>query len=140
MIGGAVMCLVYNARPSTKDIDGIFEPTKIIRNLVRQISEEKNISPDWLNDAAKGYITKNFDRVGILNLSNLRVWAPESRYTLAMKCLSARWDSHDKTDVMFLVKHLKMKSAKEVFKIIEAFFPKKQIPLKTQFLIEELFS
>lgn len=75
----------------------------------------------------------------MIHLSHLRVWAPEAKYMLAMKCLSARWDTHDRDDVIFLVKHLKLESSLTVFKIIEHFYPKKQIPPKTQFFIEEIF-
>ena len=55
-----------------------------------------------------------------------------------MKCLSARWDSMDKKDVVFLLKTLKIKKPKEVFQIIEGYYPKQRIPPKTQFFIEEI--
>ncbi|MBI3016715.1 MAG: hypothetical protein HYY62_01765 [Deltaproteobacteria bacterium] len=58
---------------------------------------------------------------------------------LAMKCISARWDTYDREDVIFLLRFLKLKSTKEVFKIIESYYPKKLIPPKTQFFIEEIF-
>ena len=140
LVGGAVMCLVYNARAATKDVDAIFEPAALMRKLAAKIGEEEKLTPDWLNDAAKGFLVPNFIKDEVLCLSNLRVWAPEARYMLAMKCISARWDSSDKDDVIFLIKHLKLKNAIEVFKIIEGYYPKNQIPSKTQFFIEEVFS
>jgi hypothetical protein len=138
LVGGAVMCLVYNARVATKDVDAIFEPAKIIRELARVIAENEKIPTDWLNDAAKGFINPGFSKEEVLILSSLRVWAPEPRYMLAMKCISARWDSNDKDDVIFLVKLLKLTKPKEVFDIIEGYYPKQQIPAKTSFFIEEL--
>ena len=58
---------------------------------------------------------------------------------LAMKCVSARWDTHDRGDVEFLLRKLSLSSPDEVFSIIEHYYPKKRILKKTQFLIEELF-
>ena len=139
LVGGAVMCLVYNARAATKDVDAIFEPAQIMRELCKEIAEEESIAKDWLNDGAKGFIQPRFQRVEVLNLSHLLVWAPESKYMLAMKCISARWDSSDRDDVIFLIKFLALMKPEEVFEIIEDFYPKSRIPPKTQFFIEEIF-
>jgi hypothetical protein len=79
-----------------------------------------------------------FSKQEVLALSNLRVWAPEPRYMLAMKCISARWDSSDRDDVLFLLNFLGLKQPKDVFSIIESYYPNSRIPPKTQFLIEEL--
>ncbi len=138
IVGGAVMCLVYQARDATKDVDAIFAPTALIRKFVAEIGEAHQLAPDWLNDAAKVFIQGEFQKESVLELSHLRVWAPEPRYMLAMKCLSARWDSHDKDDVQFLIRHLQIKDASVVFKLIEGYFPKAKIPAKTQFFLEEL--
>lgn len=138
IVGGAVMCLVYNARAATKDVDAIFEPAATIRDIVSKIAESESLPPTWLNDAAKGYLLPGFIKQEVMTLSNLRVWAPEPRYMLAMKCISARWDSSDRDDVTFLIKFLKLKKPKAVFEIIEAYYPNNRIPPKTQFLIEEL--
>jgi hypothetical protein len=57
---------------------------------------------------------------------------------LAMKCISARWNSADRDDVILLVKELRLKKPGEVFKVIQSFYPYMQIPHKTQLLIEEI--
>ncbi len=57
---------------------------------------------------------------------------------LAMKCISARLDTHDADDVRFLVEHLGLKRPKEVFKIVEDFYPRNRVPVKTRYFIEEL--
>ena len=140
IVGGAVMCLVYNARPSTKDIDGVFMPTQQIREFVRQIADELGLSnKDWLNDGAKGYIQGIFKKKDILNFSNLVIWAPEPKYMLAMKCISARIDTKDQDDVRFLIRHLGLKTKEEVFQIISKFYPNMKIQAKVHFFIEEIF-
>lgn len=138
IVGGAVMCLVFQARVATRDVDAIFEPAELVRKLAAQLAEERGLSPNWLNDAAKGFIQGNFARQDVLNLSNLHVWAPDAKYMLAMKCISARWDSSDRDDVIFLVRHLKLTQPQQVFDIIEHYYPHNRIPPKTQYFIEEV--
>ena len=136
--GGAVMCLVFQARKATKDIDAIFEPTAVIRKAVVEISKEFDLPEDWLNDAAKTFFHAEAPKKTVWEGSHLNVWAPSADYMLAMKCVSARFDSFDRDDVISLIKHLNLKSPEEVFKIISDYYPKNQVPAKTRFLVEEL--
>jgi len=139
IVGGTVMCLVYNARRATKDVDAIYEPSRVIREIAGKIAEQEGLPPDWLNDGAKGFIQPHFARQEVLALSHLRVWAPEPRYMLAMKCISARWDTSDRDDVVFLIRLMKIKGPDEVFHLIENYYPQNRIPPKTRFFIDELF-
>ena len=138
IVGGAVMCLVYNARKATRDVDAIFEPSQFIRRAAAKIAIQRSLPEDWLNDGAKGFLSSHFAREDVAKFSNLLVWAPEARYMLAMKCISARWDTSDRDDVIFLLKYLKINQASAVFSIIQDYYPKAQIPRKTQFFIEEI--
>lgn len=136
--GGAVMCLVFKARESTKDVDGIFEPTEAIREASVRIGKKFGLKNGWLNDAAKAYFHVDPPREPVLEFSNLRVWAPRADYMLAMKAISARFDTHDSDDVEFLISYLGLKKPEEVFKVIERYYPAQNIPPKTRFFIEEL--
>lgn len=137
--GGAVMCLVFNTRKATKDIDAIFEPTQEIREAAIKISKKNQLDKNWLNDAVKIFFFKDPPKEEVLNYSHLRIWAPRADYMLAMKAISARFDSHDKDDLIFLIEFLYLESSQETYEIINQYYPKEKIPAKTQFLIEEIF-
>jgi hypothetical protein len=135
---GAVMYLVYDARPSTKDVDAIFHPTKELRDLISQIGSEMDLGDQWLNDGVKGFVVDHPRRV-LFEKSHLRVLVPEPDYLLAMKVLAARVDTSDAEDVRVLIKTLGLSKPAEVFKILEQYYPKNQIRPATQFFVEEIF-
>jgi hypothetical protein len=138
LYGGAVMCLVFGSRPSTKDVDAIFEPSRLIKEIAQKIAVEKNLPDDWLNDGVKGFAVEHIRRV-FLELSNLTVYTADPEYLLAMKCLAARVDSTDNGDIRFLIRNLGIVSPEQVFSVVQKYYPKNQIRPATQFFIEELF-
>ena len=138
LCGGAVMCLVFQARSSTKDVDAVFEPTREIREAAAVVARDFGIAEDWLNDAAKGFFLSDPPQHEVMELPNLRVWAPAADYMLAMKCVSARFDSHDRGDVEFLVRHLELQSPAAVFEVICRYYPRERVPAKTAFFVEEI--
>jgi len=138
LYGGAVMCLVYNARPSTKDVDAIFQPAATIREIAGEIARDFDLPEDWLNDGVKGFLVEHQKKV-FLSMSHLTVMAADAQYMLAMKSLAARIDGTDRKDIEFLIRELGISSAEGVFKIIEDYYPKGVIKPATQFFLEELF-
>ena len=138
LFGGTVMCLVYQARPATKDVDAIFKPALIIRQAAQQVAEEYSLDDDWLNDAVKGFVVPHTQRI-YLDLSHLKVYVPEADYLLAMKSLAARVDTQDATDIRILIHHLALTEPEDVFKILEKYYPKERIRPATRYFIEEIF-
>ncbi|HBC86465.1 MAG TPA: hypothetical protein DCZ94_05880 [Lentisphaeria bacterium] len=138
IVGGAVMCLLFKARVSTKDIDGIFSPTKEIREAIKEISEDNGLPEDWLNDGVKGFIQRDPPKELFREYSNLKVWVPTAEYMLAMKCVSARSESQDKEDIEFLLRHLGITDKETVFGIISKYYYGNTIQAKSQFIVEEL--
>jgi len=138
LFGGAVMCLVYDARPATKDVDAIFKPTAEIRDAVHTIAERNSLPFDWLNDGVKGYVVEHRER-SLFNMSNLRVFVPEPDYLLAMKAIAARVDTADQDDVKVLIRELGLTRAEQVFDILGSYYPSNLIKPATQYFIEELF-
>jgi len=145
--GGAGMVLVFDARESTRDVDAVFKPKTELREAARIVSQKLELPADWLNDGVKGFLSENesFSRFSIPELdalSNLRFLWPSPDYILAMKCMAARIDdtATDRGDVLFLIQKLSLKSAGEVLGIVERFFPKDRIHIKTVYFIEEILA
>jgi hypothetical protein len=146
LFGGTVMVLAFTARLATKDVDGLFQPVGTIRELARHIAGEQKLPEDWLNDGVKGFISARHETtVGNLpQFPRLRLTMPVPEYLLAMKCMAARiggsrGEPSDVNDIVFLVRHLKLKSAKDVLDLVGRYYPPDRIPVKTQYLIEGLF-
>ncbi|MGB7070866.1 MAG: DUF6036 family nucleotidyltransferase [Pyrinomonadaceae bacterium] len=138
LYGGAVMCLVYDARPATKDVDAIFKPTVEIRKAILRIADRHGLNENWFNDAVKGYWVEHKQLV-LFDLPNLTVFVPEPDYLLAMKSISARDATYDRDDVRTLINVLGLTKPEEVFSIIEKYYPRNQIKPATQYFIEEIF-
>jgi hypothetical protein len=146
LFGGTVMVLAFTARLSTKDVDALFQPSKMIREVARHIAESQKLPVDWLNDGVKGFVSARHElTVGNLpQFPHLRLTMPVPEYLLAMKCVAARIggtenEPSDVADIVFLIRHLELKSAKDVLDLVGQYYPASHIPVKTQYLVEGLF-
>ena len=146
IFGGTVMVLAFNARISTKDVDAVFQPTAAIRKSAAAIAEQQKLPADWLNDGVKGFFSAHHHLThgNLPQYSHLRLTMPVPEYLLAMKCMAARLggpagEGSDVPDIQFLIGHLNLKTPEDALRIVAAYYPPNQIPVKTQFLIESLF-
>jgi hypothetical protein len=146
LFDGTVMVLAYGARLATKDVDAIFQPEQIVREAAIKIADQTALPENWLNDAVKGYVSANHQTFegNLPQFPNLHVVMPTAGYLLAMKCLASRIESTqpeggDVKDIIFLIRHLKLKSTREVMDVVSAYYPVNQIPVKAQYLVESLF-
>jgi hypothetical protein len=56
-----------------------------------------------------------------------------------MKAIAARFDSNDASDLRTLIRHLGLRRVQQVLEVVERYYPRNQIPAKTQFFLEEVF-
>lgn len=137
LYGGAVMCLVFKARPATKDVDAVFEPVKFIRNAIYKIAERHNLRQDWLNFAVKMFVVEHEKQI-LFDFPNLKVFVPTADYLLAMKILAVRADTEDVSDIKFLLKELNLDEVGQITEIVRKYYPNKTIKPETGFLLEEI--
>ena len=137
LVGGAVLCLAHNTRTSTKDVDGWFTSPAEVRAAATRVADEMALPPDWLNDAAKGFIPDGagFDRWRAFD--HLDVLTADDRTLLAMKCAAAR-TAEDAADIRFLADRLGLRSSKGVIDVVLAYYPAERLPVRTRLLLEEM--
>jgi hypothetical protein len=140
LAGGAVMCLAFNARDSTKDVDAEFKPSTLVREAALRVSEKEDVPDSWLNDAVKIYLSEQGTFVPFLTLSNLQVFTAEARYMLAMKCLAMRIGEgfRDEDDIRYLLRNLGLDSYKEAEKILAAYYELDSYPPTALAALREL--
>ena len=140
LVGGAVMCLAYAARPSTPDVGALFRPAREVREAAARVAMQAGIPPDWLNDGVKGFLSERGEFSPFLELDHLRVMVAQPEYLLAMKCLSLRIGAefHDEDDVRYLLRHLDIGSYEQAVAVITRFYPLERFPQKTLYALGEL--
>lgn len=142
LVGGAVMCLSYAARPSTQDVDGVFLPAREVREAAARVAVQARVAANWLNDGVKGYLSDRADFVPFLELDHLHVLVAQPEYLLAMKCLAWRIGAefHDEDDVRYLLRLLGLSTYPQALEVIARYYPLERFPQKTLYGLGELLS
>jgi len=140
LVGGAAMCLAFDARESTRDVDALFRPSKWLREAAARVAVKEGLDSHWLNDAVKGYFSEEASFAVYKELSHLKVSVANADYLLAMKCLAMRLgeEFQDLNDVRYLLRHLGIHSYKKALELIGAYYPLERFPQKTLYVLEEL--
>jgi Nucleotidyltransferase of unknown function (DUF6036) len=140
VVGGAVMCLAYEARPATRDIDAFFRPARQVREAAAKVALQAGIEANWLNDAVKGFMGDRGEFERFLELDHLRVMLAQPEYLLAMKCLAMRIgeEFHDEDDIRYLLRHLDIRTYEAAVEVITRYYPLERFPQKTLYALEEL--
>jgi predicted nucleotidyltransferase len=125
LMGGAVMALAYEARASTRDVDALFfsPPDAVtIRRLALQVALEMDLSEDWLNDGAKGFVQGLDLGERLIVADGIEVWQVSPIQLLAMK-ISAWRDDTDIQDATRLLQELSG-TREEIWAQLEPFLSK----------------
>ncbi len=140
LVGGAVMCLAYAARPSTQDVDALFRPPVQVREAAARVAARAKVKADWLNDGVKGFVSAQGEFAPFLELDHLRVMVALPEYLLAMKCLAMRIGAefHDEDDVRYLLRHLDLRTQEKALAVITKYYPLENFPQKTLYALAEL--
>lgn len=137
--GGAVMCLVFEARHGTKDVDAIFSDTKNVYNESYKIATKYMISPDWLNDSIR-IIKEKFKKEEMIKVNmyeNINLYIPSAEQMFAMKAIAARdFPYKDQYDLAYLYRYLGIKNKKQAIKIIYKFFEKQLFDKQKEAFLE----
>lgn len=140
LVGGAVMCLAFQARAATRDVDACFRPTSVIRQAAARVAAHAGVPDRWLNDAVKEFLSPRGEFARYLELPQLRVFIARPEYLLAMKCAAMRLgeEFQDLDDVRYLLRYLNITSLEQAIDVVVRYFDETQIPPKSRLALEEL--
>jgi hypothetical protein len=141
IVGGAATILLdYHTRENTEDVDATY-PWQIDDYII-QIGNEMQLSPDWLNNAAKRFVPIEKDEkcISFLNTENLKISIASDEYLLAMKLTAGR--DKDIIDIEFLLKKLNIKHIDECIDIVDKLceWPRNTISENTKNIINNFLN
>ena len=142
IVGGAAMAVAYDARPSTQDVDGIWHPSKEVRDAAHRVAaRHDDVDEDWLNDGAKGFLPGPDHGVKpvVYEGDYLSVSAGSPDYLLATKLLASRV-SRDEEDILLLYGLCGFATVDEGLDLLERYYPGRPIEAKVRFYLEELLA
>lgn len=140
LVGGAVMCLAFDARSATRDVDALVKPAAVVRAAAARVAAKAGVPDHWLNDAVKGWLSPKGEFSTWLELPGLKVYVARPEYLLALKCAAMRLGAefHDLDDVRYLLRYLNIETAEAALSVVTRYFDETQLPAKTRLALEEL--
>jgi hypothetical protein len=127
VVGGAAMALAYDQGRVTRDVDALFVPAPAVRAAAEEVGAAHGLEPDWLNDAAKGFLPGPDEHPRtVFESDSLLVQVPSPQYLLAMKLYASR-DSRDLDDAATLFSRLGYTSAQQAIDLLSRTYPPAQL-------------
>ena len=138
VVGGAAMALAYDRERLTRDVDALFVPAPDVRRISEEMSGPHGLEPDWLNDAAKGFLPgADEDPISVFESESLLVQVASPKYLLAMKLQASR-DERDFDDAAMLFNRLGYRDAQECIDLLAATYPTDQLLPRHRYIAEEI--
>lgn len=139
VFGGTAMLLAYNPdRAATRDIDAQFSPDGPMNAAIREIASQNQWPTTWLTSQAVSYASRTpGEGARVFDHPHLQVAATPPDHLMAMKTLAAR-ATRDADDLRILFQHLNITRQRQVWPIVDRFFPDTPIPERSKALIEDL--
>jgi hypothetical protein len=138
VVGGAALVLLFDARETTKDVYAYFlapEASKL-RAAAARVAKGLGLPEDWLNDGAKGFMTRIANGTVLYESEALLARAAPLEQLLAMK-LAAWRDAIDRADAQLLLLGIEG-SIQEVWAHLEPFVPPPQLD-KASYALHDLW-
>ena len=118
VVGGAARALAYDQGRLTRDVDALFVPALEVRVAAGEIGAAHGLEPDWLNDAAKGFLPGPDEHPQtVFESESLLVQVASPEYLLAMKLHASR-DERDLDDASTLFNRLGYTTAQEAVDLL----------------------
>jgi hypothetical protein len=143
VVGGAVMAVYFQSRASTADVDGIFAPAPETRRWAQTVADDLDLPSDWLNDGAKGYVTRESEGPVLHRSAGIVVRTLAFAHLLALKLMAWR-DDVDFSDALRILQALKEQpgvdcsSPEKLSELVEPYFiPSRRI--EASYAIGELW-
>ena len=138
VVGGAAMALAYDVDRLTRDVDALFVPAPVVRRIAEEMSGPHGLEPDWLNDAAKGFLPgEDVHPRTVFESESLLVQVPSPGYLLAMKLHASR-DERDLDDAAVLFNQLGYTTSQECLDLLDATYPARQLLPRHRYLADEV--
>lgn len=109
-----------------------------MREIAEEISASHGLGPDWLNDAAKGFLPGDDARpVTVFESESLLVQVPSPEYLLAMKLHASR-DERDLDDAARLFNRLCYTTAQDCIDLLAAKYTVGQLLPRHRYIAEDV--
>ncbi len=138
VVGGAAMALEYDGSRATRDVDAAFAPAPEVRRIAEEISGTYDLEPDWINDAAKGFMPGPDEAPRtVFESEALLVQVPSPEYLLAMKLHAAR-DERDLADAVILFTASGYTTAEEALALLRRRYSESQLLPRHRYVVDDV--
>jgi hypothetical protein len=138
VVGGAAMALAYDQGRFTRDVDALFVPAPAVREAAEAIGAAHGLEPDWLNDAAKGFLPGQDEHPAtVFESESLLVQVASPEYLLAMKLHASR-DEHDLDDAATLFERLGYTTAQQGLDLLTNTYPADLLLPRHRYIVDDV--